>query len=658
VIQVDDDDVPVGSESFSALTMDKGAPRYAVSFVNDGSRLIHLDDVSVPVAGAAGFSQGRRPISTNTAGGDPSLGAQLRAIVDDVNHGGLFEMSIDGGPFHLYDITAANFQDDEADVITAIEGAVTPDLPAGAAVNVTWESVDGNFKVLQFTSDTANKTSVQIRSSGTKDLAGPLMLGVDQGGIEQSIFSGLRPVPTATVLRGNLNDLAKLAQNAFNQVTLSGLSGNPQPIDLKAADNSPLLETTGTATDMWFKDGATVTITGNNDGVREKLLLLAQELNRHPAPVPAGQQFRAEVWGYHLALIPTSGGANATINITSAADAAFGNLFKPNNRQYALGGPKLSDYQDATMKKGTDGTPPEFSDYVGDELNGTGFHTLDSVDLFNLMVLPADTAIDEPTYLQLAARGSIYCSEHRAFMLVDAPTSWRDSKTFRPTVGANEVNKLRALFVKQNSAVYFPRILVNDRGRRKYMGASGAVAGVMARIDATRGVWKAPAGTEADVRGILDLEVNLSDREQGILNKVGANALRKFPSGFVVWGARTLAGTDDDPNEWKYVPIRRFALFLEESLYRGTRWIVFEPNDEPLWANIRKNIRAFMLGLFRQGAFQGSTPDQAFFVKCDQETTTATDRLLGIVNIDVGFAPLKPAEFVVIRIQQIADQVE
>jgi phage tail sheath protein FI len=125
-----------------------------------------------------------------------------------------------------------------------------------------------------------------------------------------------------------------------------------------------------------------------------------------------------------------------------------------------------------------------------------------------------------------------------------------------------------------------------------------------------------------------------------------------------VWGARTLAGTDDVPDEWKYVPIRRLALFLEESLFRGTKWVVFEPNDEPLWANIRKNIRAFMLGLFRQGAFEGNTPEQAFYVKCDAETTTANDRNLGIVNIEVGFAPLKPAEFVVIQIQQIANDTQ
>ena len=176
----------------------------------------------------------------------------------------------------------------------------------------------------------------------------------------------------------------------------------------------------------------------------------------------------------------------------------------------------------------------------------------------------------------------------------------------------------------------------------------------MARIDSSRGVWKAPAGTEADLRNITGLEVNLTDLENGVLNKLGVNCERIFPTGIVNWGARTLDGADDFGSEWKYIPIRRFALFLEESLFRGTKWIVFEPNDEPLWANFRLNLNAFMMSLFRQGAFQGTTPDKAFFVKCDAETTTQNDRNLGIVNIEVGFAPLKPAEFVIIKIQQIA----
>ena len=124
------------------------------------------------------------------------------------------------------------------------------------------------------------------------------------------------------------------------------------------------------------------------------------------------------------------------------------------------------------------------------------------------------------------------------------------------------------------------------------------------------------------------------------------------------WGARTLNGADVEASEWKYIPVRRFALFLEESLYRGTKWVVFEPNDEPLWSQIRLNVGAFMQSLFRQGAFQGLTPKDAYFVKCDGETTTQNDINNGIVNIVVGFAPLKPAEFVIIQIQQIAGQIQ
>jgi phage tail sheath protein FI len=161
------------------------------------------------------------------------------------------------------------------------------------------------------------------------------------------------------------------------------------------------------------------------------------------------------------------------------------------------------------------------------------------------------------------------------------------------------------------------------------------------------------------VAGAQELAVKLTDFEQGSLNQVGLNCLRTFPViGSVVWGARTLQGADKLASEWKYVPIRRLALFIEESLYRGTQWAVFEPNDEPLWAQIRLNLGAFMQSLFRQGAFQGTSPRDAYFGKCDAETTTQTDRNNGIVNILVGFAPLKPAEFVMIKISQIAGQIE
>ncbi len=214
----------------------------------------------------------------------------------------------------------------------------------------------------------------------------------------------------------------------------------------------------------------------------------------------------------------------------------------------------------------------------------------------------------------------------------------------------------------RNAALYFPRVIESDplrEGQLDFFVPCGIIAGIMTRTDSQRGVWKAPAGLDAALNGIQGLRVNLNDDENGTCNPLGINCLRSFPiNGRVVWGARTLRGADQLGDEYKYVPVRRLALFIEESLYRGTQWVVFEPNDEPLWAQIRLNVGAFMQRLFRQGAFQGSTPSKAYFVKCDSETTTQNDINLGIVNIIVGFAPLKPAEFVIIKIQQIAGEIE
>ena len=213
----------------------------------------------------------------------------------------------------------------------------------------------------------------------------------------------------------------------------------------------------------------------------------------------------------------------------------------------------------------------------------------------------------------------------------------------------------------RNAALFYPRLKTPDpldEFRLHDRGASGTIAGLFARIDSSRGVWKAPAGTEAALRNVSELDDVLTDQENGTLNPLAINCLRNFPIfGNVCWGARTLEGSDQQASEWKYIPVRRLALFLEESLFRGLKWVVFEPNDEPLWSQIRLNVGAFMQNLFRQGAFQGKTPAEAYFVKCDKETTTQNDIDLGIVNVVVGFAPLKPAEFVIIKIQQMAGQV-
>jgi phage tail sheath protein FI len=210
--------------------------------------------------------------------------------------------------------------------------------------------------------------------------------------------------------------------------------------------------------------------------------------------------------------------------------------------------------------------------------------------------------------------------------------------------------------------MYFPWVRAPDplqEGAIRDFPPCGFIAGVMARTDAARGVWKAPAGTETALNGAVGFVETLSDAQNGALNPKAVNCLRTKPVyGNIVWGARTLDGDNDRGSEWKYVPVRRMALFLEESLFRGTQWVVFEPNDEPLWSQIRLNIGAFMQQLFRQGAFQGATPREAYFVKCDRTTTTQADINMGIVNIHVGFAPLKPAEFVVLRIQQIAGDIQ
>jgi phage tail sheath protein FI len=188
---------------------------------------------------------------------------------------------------------------------------------------------------------------------------------------------------------------------------------------------------------------------------------------------------------------------------------------------------------------------------------------------------------------------------------------------------------------------------------------SGPIAGVAARIDANRGVWKAPAGIEADIRGIRGVDQTMSDPENGVINPQAVNAIRVFPNGIVSWGSRTMDGFDNSTNtDYRYIPVRRLALFIEESLYRGLKFAVFEPNDEPLWAQIRLAAGAFMNNLFRQGAFQGQKASDAYFVKVDSETTTQNDINLGIVNVVIGFAPLKPAEFVIITIQQMAGQVQ
>ncbi len=330
----------------------------------------------------------------------------------------------------------------------------------------------------------------------------------------------------------------------------------------------------------------------------------------------------------------------------------------PTNVQQYRFGLAASPPQVGALEKGNvgaDGNSPAAGDLVGAPGDPpTGMFALDRADLFNILCIPCAAAAklgdsDRVTVVSAALK---YCDDRRAFMIIDVPEDRNTVQKMKDWLDQHDG------FRNNNSALYFPHPRIPDpknEFRLRTVGASGTMAGIYARTDSARGVWKAPAGIEATLSGVAELDAKLTDAQNGTLNPLGINCLRAFPIyGAIAWGARTLEGADQIGSEWKYIPIRRLALMLEESLFRGTKWVVFEPNDEPLWAKIRLNINAYMMSLFRQGAFQGTNPKDAFFVKCDAETTTQDDRNKGIVNILVGFAPLKPAEFVVISIQQIA----
>jgi phage tail sheath protein FI len=320
----------------------------------------------------------------------------------------------------------------------------------------------------------------------------------------------------------------------------------------------------------------------------------------------------------------------------------------------------------AQLIPGSTTTPQTFEaalDLTGALAVGTtptsGLGLLNGVPIFNLLCVPGET--DVPTIEGLET----YCQQNRAFLIVDAPQN-ATLQNYQTAIGApygtsTVAPKTEALpqtsTSASNAGYYYPWVMAPDPAvgnRAALFPPCGFVAGIFASTDASRGVWKAPAGITTTLSQVMGLQVNLTDMQNGGLNQIGVNCLRQFRNaGNVVWGARTLAGADTVGSEYKYIPIRRLALFLESSLYEGTQWVVFEPNAEPLWGQIRLNVGAFLQGLFLQGAFAGTTPQQAYFVKCDKDNNPDASIALGIVNITVGFAPLYPAEFVVIQITQM-----
>jgi hypothetical protein len=615
------------TETWTGLSMDPNSPSFAVDFLTQNSKLVNAAD-----AGAAASPSG------SSLSGRSLTAAGLTALLGTNS---VFLISVDGSRFIRVDVSGVPLT--VAGMQTAINNRfIAEGMPT---TTVTVAAVAG--------APTGNR--VQITSGGTgdvfirpapeaRDLAVPLMLGTSQGGIEVSRHAVRRPAPTGvtTMLTlVQLNAFANLVANTVTSVSLQALDAAGIPVTVPIPLN---IETVvGGRVGI---DNIPSSPNGNSDGLREKLAIIAQTINNFTPPLPT-QKFawKAEVWGSRLAIQPGSIYDDNYISPAIAAvPAAFQAVFNNPNVHYFRLGLGGAGSQTAPVV-GNDGGKPGPADY------DTAYDIIDrEVDLYNLMVLAPDASVPVQSLYGVA---SVRCKNRRAFLLMDPPDSWTDAQT--ASIG---VNTLRIGLVKDFSALFFPQITIDEGGLKKNIGAAGAIAGLCARIDSTRGVWKAPAGTEADLRGVVGLKQRFSDGENGILNPRAVNTIRIFPNGIVNWGARTMDGDDGFGSEYKYIPIRRLALFIEESLYRGLKWVVFEPNDEPLYAQIRLNVGSFMHNLFRQGAFQGQKPSDAYFVKCDTETTTQADRNLGIVNIWIGFAPLKPAEFVILYLQQMAGQIE
>jgi phage tail sheath protein FI len=569
-----------------------------------------------------------------------------------------FRIGVDGKAPVDVDLSGLDFDNDSDldstnainNLASRIESTINNLLPTGSIISANFQPVPATSAQGGMLRITSANGDIKIEPAATNDIAGALMLGSAQGGIEVSRYSQYRPAPTGMVF--------SMGANLVNLVTFSAqvqTAFRIFRIDTTDIDLADSLETSGAA-DRMYQDGYLPSKTNNSDGVREKWTIIADAVNDKRASDPSFR-WSAEVWGSRLALIPSEGGDNYEGNIHTSGgdDVDIGpgdlNLFTQNVRYYSLGPSGLGNFQTPAGAPASDGNAPTLNDYRN------AFEKLDKeVDLFNLMILPKDDDHSEGTTTSLWGPASQFCQKRRAFLLMDPPISWKTvQQATHPSTG---VNSLRVGIVKDHAALFYPRVTIIENGLRKFVGPSGAIAGLMARIDSSRGVWKASAGIEADLRGIVGLEYKFSDGENGVLNPRAVNTLRLFPNGIVTWGARTMDGDDNFGSEYKYIPVRRIALFIEESLFRGLKWVVFEPNAEPLWAQIRLNVGAFMHDLFRQGAFKGEKPKDAYFVKCDSETTTQNDINLGIVNIWVGFAPLKPAEFVILYLQQMTGQIE
>lgn len=617
------------SEVFNNLSMNSASSRYVEAQVNGISQLVRVSRV----ASLAGLGNGA------SLSGDLAASGSLLdvATLVDASHN-QFQVMVNGtAPVAVTiapaDVTGGSPTARLTALCAAVQARVLANVGSNPQLGGFTCARSGN-RILMTSGVAGETSSVTVLAGARNDLSARLLLGTLNGGTETEAAAALRPA--------EMPDHGTLTSDVFAAGELTTL---PDP-----THTSFQISLDGYGPDMVMLDGTTPA-SGADIAAR-----LADVAGRIQAAVralkpsnPAYRDFSAarDAGNDRLVLSSGSRGAGSSVVVNAAATNSIA------NELHLLTGVTMIQPQNAMLNGGTE-TPITSSNaytaFIGDRSQRRGIYALEGVDLFNILCLPG---VSDAGILMDA---DSYCKERRAFMIIDAAKTIASPEAMVTAAMGSSLPK------SDYAAVYFPWIQVADPlngGRLRTSAPSGAIAGLYARTDSSRGVWKAPAGTDATISGAQGVAYTLTNGQNGTLNPLGVNCVRNFPVfGTVSWGARTLRGADSMASEYKYIPVRRLALFIEESLYRGTQWVVFEPNDEPLWAQIRLNVGAFMNNLFRQGAFQGTTPREAYFVKCDKETTTQNDINLGIVNILVGFAPLKPAEFVIIKVQQIAGQIQ
>ncbi len=653
--------VPTNSGSYSRqdvatydnLSMDPDDPLFVDTVVDGTDGLVSAQSLAGVAATTGGVSVSGLFFSNTPA----DARDHIAALVDEDHRS--FRVQIGALPIVTAEIdhvgiTGANL---DARIKAAIEdaysgvGVTAPEIGVSASFPVTGSSQP---RVLEIAS---TQSSVTIRPALVDDLAALLHLGVEHGGAEFDAYSPLRPAPSGLAgdaisgsgvpAVGWLQPTMRLANAERSKIGELIFTDPGTPIDpgFTAPDTQRLREDPGLTTPNAM---------GSLNAYRGAMDEIAQAL---ATAYSGGWNVTRTGLALHLTTknqIIEEDGAGAALSSNAGPDLIGGasNMFaqSANIATYTLGQDAIGGQQ-GNPAIGSAGVKPGLSDYTD------AFDVIrEEVEIFNLMALPRADAQTDTDRQALWGAASSFCAEQRAILLVDPYEGWAGIDGAE--TGADTV-KLGV--DTRHAAVYWPRILVptpsNTAGEA--VDPCGSMAGLYARTDTRFGTWRAPAGIQATLTGVVGVEHPMGDMANGRINPKALNAIRQFPSGITSWGARTMVGADDTGNvDDKYVNVRRTMLFIENSLYRGLRFAVFRNNSEPLWAQIRLAAGSFMNSLMLQGAFASTTKDTAYYVQCDASTTTPTDVNLGIVNVVVGFAPSKPAEFVHLTVTQIAGQTE